>query len=176
VPKGPSPDPHEKRLAMHTEDHPLEYRHFEGVIAQGEYGGGTVIVWDEGDYRNLSKDRSGAEIPMAEALRHGHASFWLDGAKLHGGYALTRIRNRRGSGEAWLLVKENDRRAAPDRSTPDPERARSVRTGRTLRRVAAEAGGADAADGSDGSDGDGADLADRSGSDGARTARRGKTA
>ncbi|MYS19707.1 DNA ligase D, 3'-phosphoesterase domain-containing protein, partial [Streptomyces sp. DvalAA-14] len=154
VPKGPSPDPQEKRLAMPTEDHPLDYRDFEGLIPPGEYGGGPVIIWDEGDYRNLNKDRSGAEIPMAEALRRGHASFRLDGAKLHGGYALTRIRNNRGSGEAWLLVKENDQRAAPGRSTPDPERARSVRSGRTLRQVAAAADGADT-DGSGASSGGG---------------------
>jgi DNA ligase D-like protein (predicted 3'-phosphoesterase) len=141
VPKGPSPDPNEKRLALPTEDHPLEYRTFEGVIAPGEYGGGTVIVWDQGGYRNLSKDRAGREIPLARALEHGHASFWLDGAKLHGGWALTRIRNNRGPGEAWLLVKEKDRHATPGHGTPAPERARSARTGRTLRQVAAGADG-----------------------------------
>ncbi|WNI16098.1 DNA polymerase ligase N-terminal domain-containing protein [Actinacidiphila sp. ITFR-21] len=142
VPKGPSPDPRKKRLAVPTEDHPLDYRHFEGVIARGEYGGGTVIVWDEGGYRNLSTDRSGAEIPFADALHTGHASFRLDGAKLHGAYALTRIRDSRGQGEAWLLVKEADRWAAPGRGTPDPHRARSVLSGRTLRQVAAETAGA----------------------------------
>lgn len=109
-----------------------------------------MIVWDEGGYRNLSRDRSGAEIPFAEALRNGHASFWLDGAKLHGGYALTRIRNNRGTGEAWLLVKEKDRRATPGRSTPDPWRARSVRSGRTLRQMAARGDGAAGEDGAAG--------------------------
>jgi DNA ligase D-like protein (predicted 3'-phosphoesterase) len=141
VPKGPSDDPHDKRLAMPTEDHPMEYRTYEGVIAEGEYGGGTVIVWDQGGYRNTSRDRrSGDEIPFAEALGRGHASFWLDGAKLHGGYALTRLRrNRDGSDrEAWLLVKETDARAGT-RGTPDPGRARSVRSGRTLRQVARDA-------------------------------------
>lgn len=142
VPKGPSADPHDKRLAMPTEDHPMEYREFEGVIAAGEYGAGTVIVWDEGGYRNLSTDRSGREIPFAQALRKGHASFWLDGAKLHGGYALTRFREgdgEGGGGEAWLLVKRDD--AAAGRSgAPDPARARSVRSGRTLRQVAAAEG------------------------------------
>ena len=140
VPKGPSPDPRVKRLAVPTEDHPLEYREFEGVIEAGEYGGGTVIVWDEGGYRSLSRDRrTGAEVPFAAALERGHASFRLYGAKLHGGYALTRIHNQRGDGDAWLLVKEDDRWAAPGRATPDPQRARSVRSGRTLRRVAADA-------------------------------------
>ncbi|WP_225845528.1 DNA polymerase ligase N-terminal domain-containing protein [Streptomyces sp. HPF1205] len=118
VPKGPSADPHDKRLAMPTEDHPMEYRDFEGVIAEGEYGAGTVIVWDEGGYRNISRDRRGNEIPFAEALARGHASFRLDGSKLRGDYALTRFRgggtdggsgsgsgSGDGSREAWLLVK-----------------------------------------------------------------------
>jgi DNA ligase D-like protein (predicted 3'-phosphoesterase) len=138
VPKGPSDDPHDKRLAVPTEDHPLEYREYEGTIAAGEYGAGTVIVWDQGSYRNLSRDRrSGAGVPFAEALERGHASFRLDGVKLHGGYALTRIPDRAGRGEVWLLVKQADGRAG-HRGTPDPARARSVRTGRTLRQVAAE--------------------------------------
>lgn len=133
VPKGPSPDPREKRLAMPTEDHPLEYRDFEGVIAAGEYGAGTVIIWDEGTYRPLSEN-------FAEALRRGHATFWLEGAKLRGGYALTRFRGGGGDEgrEAWLLVKEADARAARDGGTPDPQRARSARTRRTLKQVAAE--------------------------------------
>ncbi|MFF5970793.1 DNA polymerase ligase N-terminal domain-containing protein [Streptomyces sp. NPDC012769] len=140
VPKGPSADPQDKRLAMPTEDHPLEYRDFEGVIAPGEYGAGTVIVWDEGTYRNLSEDRSGREIPFAEALDRGHASFWLDGRKLHGGYALTRIRDGSdGDREAWLLVKRADRRAHEGDGGTDPRRARSARTGRTLAQVAGSA-------------------------------------
>ncbi|MER0478646.1 DNA polymerase ligase N-terminal domain-containing protein [Streptomyces sp. Edi2] len=137
VPKGPSADPQDKRLAMPTEDHPLEYRDFEGVIAEGEYGAGTVIVWDEGSYRPLPgrKDRSRT---FGEALERGHASFWLDGSKLHGGYALTRFRGGGpGEREAWLLVKESDERAG-HRGTPDAHRARSVRSGRTLKRVAQE--------------------------------------
>jgi DNA ligase D-like protein (predicted 3'-phosphoesterase) len=137
VPKGPSGDPREKRLAMRTEDHPLEYRDFEGVIAAGEYGGGTVIVWDEGSYRNLTTDRSGREVPFADALRRGHVSFWLNGAKLRGGYALTRFRED--PREAWLLVKRADRGTGG--RTPAPNRARSVRTGRTLGQVTAEEAG-----------------------------------
>ncbi|MGW8375947.1 DNA polymerase ligase N-terminal domain-containing protein [Streptomyces sp. ODS28] len=145
VPKGPSTDPQDKRLAMPTEDHPLEYRDFEGVIPEGEYGAGTVIVWDEGTYRPLSHDRDGDPVPLAEALEKGHASFWLDGSKLRGGYALTRFRSGDGSGggndrEAWLLVKEDDARAG-GRGAPDPARARSAHTGRTLKRVAEEEGG-----------------------------------
>jgi DNA ligase D-like protein (predicted 3'-phosphoesterase) len=139
VPKGPSGHPHDKRLAMPTEDHPLEYRDFEGVIAEGEYGAGTVIVWDEGTYRSFSTDHDGHEIPLSEALEHGHASFRLDGRKLRGGYSLTRTRTGRDANrESWLLVKRADEQAAGN-GTPDPRRARSVRTGHTLRQVAAEA-------------------------------------
>ncbi len=139
VPKGPSTDAHDKRLAVPTEDHPLEYRNFEGVIAEGEYGGGTVIVWDEGTYRNLSHDHAGQEIPFAEALERGHVSFRLDGRKLRGAYALTRTRTGRdGEREAWLLVKRADK-DADGNGTPDPRRARSARTGHTLRQIAAEA-------------------------------------
>ncbi|MFF2144772.1 DNA polymerase ligase N-terminal domain-containing protein [Kitasatospora sp. NPDC058190] len=142
VPKGPSRDPHDKRLAMPTEDHPLEYREFEGVIADGEYGAGTVIVWDEGTYRNLSTDRAGHDLPLADGLEHGHASFHLYGHKLHGGYSLTRICTKRSDGrEAWLLVKHADRSATTD-GTPDPTRARSARTGHTLKQIAETGGGA----------------------------------
>ena len=134
VPRGPSSDPQTKRLATPTEDHPLDYRGFEGVIPKGEYGGGTMMIWDEGTYRNLSKDH-GHEVPLSEALERGHASFWLDGAKLHGGYALTRMRPDEDGRAYWLLVKKTDRHAGADHE-PDPRRVRSARTGRTLRQIA----------------------------------------
>jgi DNA ligase D-like protein (predicted 3'-phosphoesterase) len=142
VPKGPSGDPRDKRLAVPTEDHPLEYEDFEGVIPKGEYGGGAVIVWDRGTYEPLSHDRRGRPVDFARSLERGHATFRLRGAKLHGEYALTRFRGGRGDGEeeAWLLVKKGGGRAN-GHGTPDPRRARSVRTGRTLAQVAAEGGG-----------------------------------
>lgn len=141
VPKGPSDDPRDKRLAMPTEDHPLDYRDFEGAIAEGEYGAGAVIVWDEGGYRNLTSDRRGRPVPVAEAVERGHVSFRLDGHKLRGGYSLTRIRGREGEREAWLLVKRGDAYASRH-ATPDPRRARSALSGHTLGQVraAAEAG------------------------------------
>ncbi|MPY63147.1 DNA polymerase ligase N-terminal domain-containing protein [Streptomyces spongiae] len=141
VPKGPSADPRDKRMAIPTEDHPLEYEEFEGVIPKGEYGGGTVIVWDHGTYEPLSHDRRGRPVPFEEALEHGHATFRLNGSKLHGEYALTRFRDGRDRGEeAWLLVRARKGlgAGASGRGTPDPRRARSVRTGRTLAQVAAD--------------------------------------
>jgi bifunctional non-homologous end joining protein LigD len=141
IPKGPSDDPHDKRLAMPTEDHPLDYRDFEGTIAAGEYGAGAVIVWDEGTYQNVTEDRRGRPVTVADAVEKGHVSFRLAGHKLHGGYSLTRIRGREGEREAWLLVKRADGQA-DRRATPDPRRARSALSGRTLAqiRAAAEAG------------------------------------
>ncbi|CAL9353424.1 DNA polymerase ligase N-terminal domain-containing protein [Streptomyces sp. enrichment culture] len=139
VPKGPSADPRDKRLAMPTEDHPLEYEEFEGVIPAGEYGGGTVIVWDHGTYEPLSHDRRGRPVGFAESLERGHATFRLKGAKLHGEYALTRFRGGDGyEREAWLLVKAA--KGPKGQGAPDPRRARSVRTGRTLGQVEAEEG------------------------------------
>lgn len=141
VPKGPSTDPHDKRLAIPTEDHPLEYREFEGVIPEGEYGGGTVIVWDTGTYRPAGHDRRGRPVPFGEALEHGHAAFDLHGRKLRGRFALTRFHSReeksgRAAGKpAWLLVRTGSGPTTGG-GTPDPRRARSARSGRTLRQVA----------------------------------------
>ncbi|MGW1288517.1 DNA polymerase ligase N-terminal domain-containing protein [Streptomyces sp. NPDC001118] len=140
VPKGPSPDPGDKRLAVPTEDHPLEYEDFEGVIPKGEYGGGTVIVWDRGTYEPLSHDRAGRPVEFAESLERGHATFRLHGTKLHREYALTRFRSGADEEEAWLLIRKGPAHAN-GHGTPDPRRARSVRTGRTLAQVAAADGG-----------------------------------
>ncbi|MFF4490766.1 DNA polymerase ligase N-terminal domain-containing protein [Streptomyces sp. NPDC001544] len=140
VPKGPSTDPRDRRLAVPTEDHPLEYEDFEGVIPRDEYGGGTVIVWERGTYEPLSHDRRGRPVDFAQSLERGHATFRLHGSKLHGEYALTRFRSGDGGEEeAWLLVRKGSARGA-GHGTPDPRRARSVRTGRTLAQVAADDG------------------------------------
>ncbi|MGA5901084.1 DNA polymerase ligase N-terminal domain-containing protein [Streptomyces venetus] len=140
IPKGPSADPKDKRLAVPTEDHPLEYEEFEGVIPRGEYGGGTVIVWDHGTYEPLSHDRKGRPVDFAESLERGHATFRLSGSKLHGEYALTRFRGGDDGEEAWLLVKRAGGRAGTH-GAPDPRRARSARSGRTLAQVASDAAG-----------------------------------
>lgn len=136
VPKGPSTDPRDKRLAMPTEDHPLGYRDFEGVIPEGEYGAGPVIVWDRGTYRNLTED-DGEEVPVARAIERGHLKIRLDGVKLRGGYALTRI--GKGKDERWLLVKMDDEEADARRN-PVSTQPESVLTGRTIEEVAREEG------------------------------------
>jgi DNA ligase D-like protein (predicted 3'-phosphoesterase) len=136
VPKGPSTDPGEKRLAIRVEDHPLDYATFEGVIPPGEYGAGAVIVWDTGPYRNRTK-RDGEPVPIEEALEEGHAVVELCGRKLRGAWALTRL-DRDGRGrERWLLVKKRDEHIDADRDmvSSAPE---SVLSGRTVEQVAAE--------------------------------------
>ncbi|HWP66482.1 MAG TPA: DNA ligase D [Candidatus Limnocylindria bacterium] len=140
VPKGPSYDPAEKRLAVQTEDHPLEYGGFEGIIPEGEYGAGTVIVWDRGSW-DPPED-------AAAALARGHLKFRLHGEKLVGGWALVRIRGRerREAGKNWLLVKERDEYARPGydvtaerpesvlRDDPPPGTARVWHSNRPARR------------------------------------------
>jgi DNA ligase D-like protein (predicted 3'-phosphoesterase) len=137
VPKGPSLDPRVKRLAQPTEDHPLDYIGFEGVIPEGHYGAGAVIVWDRGTYENRTEDDDGREIPMETALRRGHASFWLEGRKLRGGFALTRI--GKGPRAGWLLVKKRDAHADARRNPVSTE-PKSVKSGRTIAQVAKEEG------------------------------------
>jgi DNA ligase D-like protein (predicted 3'-phosphoesterase) len=128
VPKGPSLDPREKRLAAQTEDHPLDYIDFEGRIAPGEYGAGTVIVWDTGTYENLTEHR-GRPVPMAEGLENGHVKFRLHGEKLRGAFALSRTRFR-GRDDQWLLVKIDDE-YADRRRKPERTQLHSVLSGRT---------------------------------------------
>ncbi|HEX4760686.1 MAG TPA: DNA polymerase ligase N-terminal domain-containing protein [Thermoleophilaceae bacterium] len=110
VPKGPSTDPSDKRLAVPVPDHSLSHADFEG---------GTVIIWDEGEYRSLG------ERPFEEDLEEGHASFWLEGEKLVGGWLLQRVADDR-----WLLIKRRDEEA--DAGDPVATRPESVRSGRTL--------------------------------------------
>src|ERR1700761_8287116 len=107
VPKGPSLDPSVKRLAVHVEDHPLDYGSFEGTIPEGHYGAGDVIVWDRGTWEPV-----GGEGEARAAYEAGKLKFVLHGDKLHGGWTLVRS-HMRGSGdkEQWLLIKERDREA-----------------------------------------------------------------
>jgi DNA ligase D-like protein (predicted 3'-phosphoesterase) len=121
VPKGPSTDPREKRLAMQVEDHPLDYGDFEGRIPEGSYGAGAVIVWDTGSYRGLNE-----EVPVEEALANGHLGFWLEGEKLRGGWTLQHVGGRR-----WLLIKRRDEEADARRN-PVSTQPESVLSGRTI--------------------------------------------
>lgn len=127
VPKGPSIDYTQKRLAVPTEDHPLDYLDFEGTIPEGNYGAGTVIVWDTGTYRNL-KERDGQEIPMEKTIEDGHVEFMLDGHKLKGAYAL--IHTGQKGRKFWLFFKMKDLRHETNDILKD--RPESVLTGRTL--------------------------------------------
>ena len=132
VPKGPSTDPRDKRLAVATEDHPLDYADFEGTIPDEQYGGGTVIVWDAGPYRNMSDD-DGDEVPIARAIDQGHAELWLEGKKIRGGYALIHAKPG-GDEKNWLLVKMKDA-GADARRRPVRTEPRSVLSGRTMEEV-----------------------------------------
>lgn len=136
VPKGPSTDPREKRLAAPTEDHPLDYADFEGVIPAGEYGAGVVQVWDTGPYENIS-EKDGQPIEPEAALAKGHLSVRLFGKKLKGGYTLVRMGDDEDAD--WLLIKMRDDEADARRNpvSTEPE---SVLSGRTLEEIAAEAG------------------------------------
>ncbi|HLH40550.1 MAG TPA: DNA polymerase ligase N-terminal domain-containing protein [Bryobacteraceae bacterium] len=121
VPKGPSTDPSVKRLAMKVEDHPIEYANFEGVIPEGEYGGGTVMVWDRGTWEPEAPD-------VEEALERGDLKFTLHGKKLKGSWVL--VRTARG----WLLIKHRDEYASKeDVLTAQP---RSAISNRLLREIA----------------------------------------
>jgi len=131
IPKGPSTDPIHRRLAVRTEDHPVEYLDFEGVIPEGQYGAGAVIVWDTGYYRNLTRGTDDAEVPLDTAIEGGHATVWLEGRKLRGGYALTRT----GADTQWLLVKMRDE--YPHSGNLTQTAPESVLSGRTVEEVMA---------------------------------------
>jgi len=124
VPKGPSLDPAEKRLAVAVEGHPLDYASFEGRIPEGEYGAGSVIVWDRGTYRPQGEET------LEEMLARGAAKIEIAGEKLRGGFALVRTRFR-GREESWLLIKEKDGQARPG-SDVTAELPRSVLSGRDV--------------------------------------------
>ncbi len=130
VTRGPSLDPNEKRLAVQVEDHPLEYNKFEGTIPKGEYGGGTVMVWDRGTWT--------PEIDAHKGLKKGHLSFTLDGEKLQGKWHLVRMHRRPGEKrDNWLLIKQKDEaaRSARDKDILE-EQSLSAKTGRSMDEIA----------------------------------------
>src|SRR5579859_5568101 len=111
VPKGPSLNPQDKRLAVKVEDHPLDYQSFEGTIPQGEYGGGEVIIWDRGTYRakKVTGSRADQEAELQQELERGLVEVELDGEKLRGGFAIVRR-----EGNQWFLIKMRDEEASEE--------------------------------------------------------------
>lgn len=134
VPKGPSLDPSVKRLAMQVEDHPIEYNTFEGTIPKGEYGGGTVMVWDRGTYTS-DPPSPNAEDALRRAYAEGDLKFTLNGARLHGSWVLVRTKRGAPNKPQWLLIKHRDEAAEPGADiVADVET--SAATGRTMDEIA----------------------------------------
>ncbi len=136
IPKGPSTDTSVKRLAIPTEDHPLDYIDFEGIIPAEEYGGGAVLVWDTGTYRNLKEEKQDDKmgpVSMEDSVEEGRVEVWLEGKKLKGGYALVEMKGRNG----WLLIKMDDE-GADARRNPVSTQPDSVLTGRSLEDIEAD--------------------------------------
>lgn len=107
IPKGPSLDPADKRLAIQVEDHPFEYRTFEGTIPKGSYGAGTVSIWDRGTYTvEGASNRQESERLMLKGLQEGHLTFIMHGNKLKGAYSLIRLRGKQS--KQWLLIKKKE--------------------------------------------------------------------
>jgi bifunctional non-homologous end joining protein LigD len=133
VPKEPSMNPADKRLAVRTEDHPLEYADFEGVIPAGQYGAGTVMVWDNGGYQPQGG------IAPEQQLAGGKIDARLEGSKLRGGFMLVETGKRsagRQEGTRWLLIRHRDEYADPSWNIESPALDRSVLTGPTLKKIA----------------------------------------
>jgi bifunctional non-homologous end joining protein LigD len=135
VPKGPSLDPAVKRLAMQVEDHPIEYNSFEGTIPEGEYGGGTVMLWDRGTYTYGGGDSENPIEALRRAYAKGDFKFVLNGKRLRGSWVLVRMRRDAPGKAQWLLIKHRDEYAAPG-SDVTAEHLTSVSTGRTMEEIA----------------------------------------
>ena len=133
VPKGPSYDPGVRRLAMEVEDHPIEYNTFEGTIPKGQYGGGTVMLWDRGTYEPETGD---GEDALREGYARGDLKFVLHGKRLQGGWVLVRMRRGEEGGRSqWLLIKHRDEHADPGYDVVADVQT-SVTTGRTMEEIA----------------------------------------
>lgn len=130
VPKGPSTNPKDKRLAIPTEDHPLDYIDFEGVIPEGEYGAGTVMIWDTGIFKNILEEKS-----LKESYEDGKMEIWLEGEKISGGYAMIKTSYN----DNWLLIKMDDEKADARRNPVKTEN-KSVKTERSMKEIAKETG------------------------------------
>src|SRR5687768_16430322 len=133
VPKGPSLNPADKRLAMLVEDHPFDYKNFEGIIPEGNYGAGTVIIWDEGTYEPVEEvgEKSAQEKHLLKAFEKGSVKIRMHGKKLKGEFALVRTRGR--GDNSWLLIKHRDKYASEQDVR---EKDKSVISGKTIERMA----------------------------------------
>jgi bifunctional non-homologous end joining protein LigD len=135
VPKGPSLDPAVKRLAIHVEDHPIEYNRFEGTIPKGEYGGGTVMIWDYGTYTS-PEEGDDPQAALREGYRRGDFKVILSGKRLRGSWVLVRTKGRGGGKQnQWLLIKHRDAAADPE-TDPTEAYQTSARSGRTMQEIA----------------------------------------
>src|SRR5688572_4827779 len=139
VPKGPSLDPADKRLAMHVEDHPVSYFDFEGTIPEGNYGAGTVMVWDTGNWAPLlfTEGKIGSEKDAIAMLEKGDLKVRLHGKKLKGDFVLVKTRSRRpgSKGNEWLLIKKNDEFVQSPYDATNDEHDWSVLTKRSLAEI-----------------------------------------
>ncbi|MBD3231058.1 DNA ligase [Candidatus Dependentiae bacterium] len=136
IPKGPSTDPSKKRLAIPTDDHPLDYALFEGIIPEGNYGAGTVMVWDLGTYNNL-REKNGKPLSMKECYRQGKFEINIDAQKIYGNYALIRTDRKQDEKYQWLLIKMKDE-DADARRNPTSTENESILTGRILKEIEKE--------------------------------------
>ena len=136
VPKGPSLDPAVKRLAMQVEDHPIDYNAFEGTIPKGEYGGGTVMIWDRGTYTYGGDDTDDALEGLRQGYAKGDFKVVLKGKRLTGSWVLVRTRRGDPKRAQWLLIKHRDAAAEPGTEVVE-EYQTSVATGRTMDEIAA---------------------------------------
>jgi DNA ligase D-like protein (predicted 3'-phosphoesterase) len=121
--------PSKPELAIQVPDHPFWYRHFEGVIPEGSYGAGPVMVWDKGLYTGFMRDHAGKEISLEESLKKGLIMIWLEGHKLKGGYLLVRISKK----QRWLMIKLQDEFVIKGRKPSGWNK--SIKTGRTLEQI-----------------------------------------
>jgi len=130
VPKGPCLDPTEKRLAVQVEDHPIAYIDFEGVIPEGQYGAGEVIVWDTGTWES--------EFDIRQSFRKGHLVFTLNGKKLKGGWSLVKMAGGAKDRDNWLLIKQQDKHARPLEEDILLKKPKSVLSSRTIDEIGEE--------------------------------------
>lgn len=137
VPKGPSTNPRVKRLAIRTDDHPIEYAKFEGVIPEDSYGAGTVMIWDIGTYENIKMNDDGELVPMGQCLKRGRIEVFLTGEKLQGGYAF--IKTALSGNDQWLMIKMRDAYADARRNPVSTEQKSAV-TNRTMTEIKQDEG------------------------------------